>query len=102
MLTNKFNKDSALLTKTIIANDAKQYRTQHPEYFAAPEREIFQSLEILKNKPLWKKRFQDFIDVMVYEKASTPIYESAMQSLENVSSFIINSLTEIRNKITAN
>ncbi len=82
------------LAKTIVEYDAKQYKTQHPEYFHDPSTEIRQSLEILKNRELWKERYQRFIDSMVYDKTAMPNYVSAIQSLENVSAKVI----EILNK----
>lgn len=82
--SNKINKDFSTLATTIIRYDALQFKNQHLEYFADPYNEIQQSLAILKNKPLWKTRFQDFIDVMVYDKTLIPVYENAIHSLEKI------------------
>ncbi len=80
------------LAKAIVNYDASQFKNQHPEYGNDPSAEISQSLDILKNKKLWKERYQKFIDRMVYDKAATPSYDSVMQSLESLSSKVLNSL----------
>lgn len=76
------------LAKNIIDQDAKQFSSQHPEYSANPVDEIFQSLNILKKGELWKKRYQNFIDAMVYDR-NVRNYDSAIESLENMSKKIV-------------
>ena len=82
------------LAKTIVNYDAKQFRNQHPEYFSDPSTEIRQSLNILRDSKPWKERYQRFIDSMVYDKAAMPDYNSAIESLESVSTKIIDSLNQ--------
>lgn len=80
------------LAKTIIQYDAKQYKNQHPEYFNNPSAEIRHSLVILKNKEIWEEHYQKFIDSMVYDKTTITDYANAIQSLEFISTKIIESL----------
>lgn len=63
------------LAKTIVLSDAKQFKNQHPEYAANPSSEIKLSLSLLKSKPLWEKRYEEFIEVMVYDNTHTLSYE---------------------------
>lgn len=81
------------LAKTIVNSDANQYKNQHPEYHDDPKTEIRQSLEILKNRELWKERYQKFVDTMVYDKTNISTYDIAIQSLEMISEKIIDSLS---------
>jgi hypothetical protein len=81
------------LAHTTVNYDARQFKNQHPEYFNDPIAEVHQSLEILKNKALWKERYQKFIDSMVYDKAAVSDYDGAIQSLESISTKIISTLS---------
>jgi predicted nucleotidyltransferase component of viral defense system len=81
------------LAKIIVSSDATQFKNQHPEYFNDPATEIRQSLKILKNSEQWKERYQKFIDSMVYDKTAMPDYDNAIQSLEIVSTKIIDILS---------
>jgi predicted nucleotidyltransferase component of viral defense system len=89
---NKINANFFILAKTIIINDAKQFKNQHPEYSANPSAEIRKSLALLKNKPLWKERYQDFIETMVYDNTDALGYDKAINTLERMSKEIIDSL----------
>ena len=80
------------LAKAIVTNDAKQFKNQHPEYSADPGAEIRQSLALLKSKPLWKERYQEFIETMVYDNTTAIEYENAINILENISTRVIDSL----------
>ncbi len=80
------------LAKAIINNDAKQFKNQHREYSTDPGSEIRQSLVLLKSKPLWKERYQDFIETMVYANTNALKYDKAMDILEQISSEIIDRL----------
>lgn len=90
---NRIDNSFFYLAKTIIHYDAKQFKNQHPEYFNNPSPEILQSLEILKNKELWKERYQKFIDSMVYDKISIPDYDNTILALEDISQKIIISIS---------
>ena len=57
-----------------------------------PSAEIKQSLALLKNKPLWKERYQEFIETMVYDSTNALEYENAIEILENISARVIDSL----------
>ena len=83
------------LAKTIISNDTKQFKNQHPEYSINPSNEIKQSLILLKNKPLWKERYQEFIETMVYDSTNTQEYENVINTLECISISIIDSISAI-------
>lgn len=91
-LVGKINTSFFTLANEIIRNDSKQFKNQHPEYWANPGSEIRQSLSLLKNNPLWKKRYQAFIDTMVYDNALAQEYENAINSLERISTEVIDSL----------
>ena len=80
------------LAKTIINYDAKQFKNQHPEYSNDPVSEIYQSLKVLKNKEIWRNRYQLFINSMVYDKSSIASYDSAVHSLESISKNVIDTL----------
>ncbi len=72
------------LAKTVMASDGKQFKNKHPEYLENPIFEIKQSLKLLKNKLLWKKRYEEFIEVMVYDNTNTPSYDQAIRTLEEI------------------
>jgi hypothetical protein len=76
------------LTRRIVA---KQFKNQHPEYSAEPRAEIEESLNILKNKPIWRERYNHFIDAMVYDKSNVPEYNLAIESLKNLSAEVMRS-----------
>lgn len=80
------------LAKIIVDSDAKQFKYQHPEYYNNPSTEIRESLTILKEKVLWKQRYQQFTDSMVYDKNAAPDYESAVQHLEDISKEVISAI----------
>ncbi len=72
--------------RVIVSNDAKQFKNQHhPEYSANPRDEIRQSLNLLRNKPIWKERYQAFIETMVYGSTNTLDYETAIVAIEQMS-----------------
>lgn len=88
----KINANFFTLAKTIINNDAKQYKNQHPEYSINPCDEIRQSLALLKNKPLWKERYQNFLRNMVCDSSTAIEYENAMAVIEHISARVIDTL----------
>lgn len=89
---NNINSDFFELAKIIIHNDAQQFKNQHPEYATDPAAEIKQSLTLLKNKTLWKERYQEFIETMVYDNNFSLEYDDAIKVLGDLSNKIINSL----------
>lgn len=91
---NKINEDFFTLAREIISNDARQFRNQHPEYSFNPGSEIQLSLELLKNKPLWKQRYQKFIEEMVYDNTPALEYEAVLNNLEHISTSVINTLSQ--------
>jgi hypothetical protein len=89
---DRINANFFNLAKTIVLNDAKQFKNKHPEYSTDPGAEIRQSLALLKNKPLWKERYEEFIETMVYDNTTALKYENAINILENISARVIDSL----------
>jgi hypothetical protein len=88
---NKINVVFFTLAKIIVGNDAKQFKNQHPEYSADPGSEIQLSLTLLKNKPLWKERYQNFIEEMVYDSTPALEYENAINVIEQISVTVMDS-----------
>lgn len=81
---NKINSNFIELAKTVMASDGKQFKNQHPEYMEDPTSEIKQSLKLLRNKSLWKKRYEEFIEAMVYDNTNIPSYDQAIDTLEKI------------------
>ena len=90
---NRITADFFSIANAIVSNDAKQFKNQHPEYSIDPSAEIKLSLSLLKQKPLWEERYQNFIEEMVYDNASAIEYEQAINVLENISAGVIDSLS---------
>lgn len=80
------------LAKKVVLYDAVQFKNRYPEYLEDPSAEIQRSLEILKNSNIWRKRYQDFIDSMVYDKSTTIEYDYALVTLDRMSEQIIKTL----------
>jgi predicted nucleotidyltransferase component of viral defense system len=73
----------------VVLNDGKQFKNQYPEYFVDPLQEVQYSLNLLRNKPEWKKYYNDFLNTMVYAKEDVNhAYEQALDLLENLSAKI--------------
>ena len=89
--------DFFTLAKTIVANDAKQYKNQHPEYSANPGAEIKHSLALLKSNPSWKEHYQKFVEEMVYDSDLVVEYENALQVIEHISAKVIESIHQVNN-----
>lgn len=89
---NKINSNVVALAKTIITSDGNQFKNQHPEYVTNPTLEIKQSLSLLKNKSIWKKRYEEFIESMVYSNTRALPYEQAIHVLERISIDVLNGL----------
>jgi len=89
---DRINTNFFTLAKTIISNDAKQFKNQHPEYSENPVAEIRQSLLLLKSKSIWKERYREFIETMVYANTSALKYDKAIHILEQISTRVIDSL----------
>lgn len=81
------------LAKEIIDHDTKQFKNQHPEYSVDPGAEIKRSLTLLKNKPQWKERYQEFIETMVYDNTFALEYERVIGILEELSERVVDSLS---------
>ena len=90
---NKINANFFTLAQAIVINDAKQFKNQHPEYSANPGDEILESLSLLKNKPIWKEHYQTFLAEMVYDSSTAIEYEKAINTIEDISTKIIDSLS---------
>lgn len=92
-LAGKIKTNFFTLANEIIRNDSKQFRNQHPEYWSDPISEINKSLLLLRNNPLWKERYQIFIETMVYDKIVVHEYENAIDRLECISMEITTAAT---------
>jgi hypothetical protein len=84
--------DFLMLAKDIVLTDAQQFKNQNPEYAANPAEEINRSLDILRTKPLWRERYQDFIENMVFNPASAPDYDKALNVIADLSKRVISYL----------
>ena len=82
---HRISADFFALAKAIVTNDARQFKNQHPEYSVDPRVEIELSLSLLRNKLLWKERYQKFIEEMVYDNTPAIEYEKAVDVLEHIS-----------------
>ncbi|HAT7074061.1 TPA: nucleotidyl transferase AbiEii/AbiGii toxin family protein [Legionella pneumophila] len=91
---DRISADFYVLAKAIITNDARQFKNQHPEYAVDPSSEIQLSLSLLRHKPLWKERYQKFIEEMVYDNAPAIEYEKAINVLERISTGVIDTLSQ--------
>lgn len=89
---NKINSSFTEFAKTIVISDGKQFENQHPEYAADPSTEIRRSLALLKAKPLWKERYEEFIEAMVYDNTNILPYDQAIITLEDISANVIKHL----------
>lgn len=78
-----------MLAKEIVLTDAQQFKNQNPEYAANPSDEIKRSMVLLRSKPLWRDRYQDFIQNMVFDLDSPFDYDKAINLLEQISMKII-------------
>lgn len=89
---NKINSSFIEFARTIVISDGKQFKNQHPEYAADPSAEIKQSLALLRDKPLWKERYEEFIEAMVYDSTNALPYDQAITTLEGISANVIKNL----------
>lgn len=92
--SDRIQPDFFVLAKSIVTHDANKFKNQHPEYSADPVSEIKRSLALLKDKPIWKERYQEFIDTMVYDDTSAIDYKSAIETLEHISERVMVSLCQ--------
>lgn len=90
LIQNDFYK----LAHSVVENDAAQFRNQHPEYAENPAAEIQASLNLMKQSPEWKQRYDEFIYTMVYDDHTLPDYDSAMNVIMQLSSPTIQNLTQ--------
>ncbi len=81
-----------MLAKDIVLNDAQQFKNQNPEYAANPKEEINRSLDILRTKPVWRERYQDFIENMVFNPDSAVDYDAAINVISDLSKRVISYL----------
>lgn len=91
---DRISADFYVLANAIVTNDARQFKNQHPEYSVDPSSEIQLSLSLLRHKPLWKERYQKFIEEMVYDNAPAIEYEKAIDVLERISTSVIDTLSQ--------
>lgn len=87
--THQLNMTFFNLAKRVIFNDARQFKNQYPEYLEDPCSEIQRSLEILRHNEIWRERYQNFIDAMVYDKCTMVEYDHALQALNSMSEQVL-------------
>jgi Nucleotidyl transferase AbiEii toxin, Type IV TA system len=81
-----------MLAKDIVLNDAQQFKNQKPEYAANPAEEINRSLDLLRTKPIWRERYQDFIENMVFNPDLAVDYDKAINVIADLSKRVISDL----------
>jgi len=84
--------DFLMLAKEVVLNDALQFKNQNPEYAANPAEEIKRSLDLLRTKPLWGDRYQDFIENMVFNPDLAVDYDKAIDVIADLSKRVISFL----------
>ena len=84
--------DFLMLAKEVVLTDAQQFKNQNPEYAANPSEEINRSLDLLHTKPVWRERYQDFIENMVFNPDSAPAYDKAINVIADLSKRVISFL----------
>lgn len=82
---DKIDENFFKLAKIIVLQDGQEFKNQHPEYAANPSSEIQESIRLLKSESIWKSRYQNFVDTMVYEKQQISDYDNAIDLIENLS-----------------
>lgn len=81
--------DFLMLAKEVVLNDAQQFKNQNPEYAANPVEEINRSLEFLRTKSLWRERYYDFIENMVFNPDLATEYDKAINVIADLSKRVI-------------
>ncbi|WP_245954010.1 nucleotidyl transferase AbiEii/AbiGii toxin family protein [Legionella donaldsonii] len=84
--------DFLMLAKEVVLTDAQQFKNQNPEYAANPVDEINRSLDLLRTKPLWRERYQDFIENMVFNPSLATDYDKAINVIADLSKKVISYL----------
>jgi hypothetical protein len=80
------------MAKEIMMADAEQFQRQHPEYFLSQRDEVTQSLLLLRSKEIWKERYQEFVETMVFDDAPIMEYDRAIGIIEQISQRVIDTL----------
>jgi Nucleotidyl transferase AbiEii toxin, Type IV TA system len=84
--------DFLVLAKDIVLTDAQQFKNQNPEYAANPAEEINRSLDILRTKPLWRERYHDFIENMIFNPDLATDYDEPLNVIADLSKRVISHL----------
>lgn len=84
--------DFLMLAKDLVLTDAQQFKNQNPEYAANPSEEIKHSLDLLRSKSLWRERYQDFIENMVFNPNLVTDYDEAINVIADLSKRVISYL----------
>jgi len=71
------------LVEKVIEIDRQQFGRQHPQFLNMPKHELNYGLSLLRENPLHKKRYEEFIGPLVYH-LSPPNWETAFYSLEKL------------------
>ena len=84
--------DFLMLAKEVVLTDAQQFKNQNPEYAANPVEEINRSLDLLRTRPLWRERYQDFIENMVFNPSLATDYDKAINVIAELSKKVVSYL----------
>jgi len=81
------------LVQSIMHEDKKKYKSQHPEYYSHPVDEINYSIQSLHQKD-FKDYYENFLESMVYGE-SAPSYAHALGLIEKISMQVIDLLQNL-------
>lgn len=76
--------DFSRLVIDIIKHDSEKFKSQHPQYYQNPAREIKLALKILKNDTKWQVYWDEFMQTMVFKSSPLPNYKTALDSFIKV------------------
>lgn len=73
------------LAKEIISNDGNQFKSHNEDFYEDPFAQINLSIHELKNNPLWKNNWAEFVGAMIFD-LNPPTYEETVANLEKLTS----------------
>jgi hypothetical protein len=82
--TDKFES----LAVRIIQIDRQQYKNHNDMYYRDPASEIKRSIKELREQPIWRENWEQFIETMVFDKEK-PTFEAAFKNLADKTNKIL-------------
>lgn len=73
------------LAKDVISNDGDQLKSHNEDFYKNPLAQIELSMQELKNNPLWRNNWIEFVETMVFDQ-NTPSYDEVIANLETLTS----------------